>query len=194
MDQKNTIVKCAMHKCLFNHCGTCDQYVITIGVDGKCTAYCETELPVEQKTCHEDCIHFDDSDPMVGPMCLFKHPEPLKEFYEGMPCDYYYALHKKPLRGWRAKGAFLEDTVIDEELHERFKIFLNNWIKEHPPLSKEDQEIMNDIGYIPPKYPNYEECWICQHGGSNNMYCSLSIIPMRGSDGKCCRFSRRSDK
>ena len=44
MDQKNTIVKCAMHQCLFNHCGTCDQYVITIGVNGSCQAYVETEI------------------------------------------------------------------------------------------------------------------------------------------------------
>ena len=92
MDQKNTIVKCAKHKCLFNNRGTCEQYVITIGVDNTCQAYIETEgfTFKEQKTCHDDCIHFDDSDPFVGPICLFKHPEPLKEFYDGMPCDYYH--------------------------------------------------------------------------------------------------------
>lgn len=43
MEQKNTIVKCAKYKCLFNNCGTCDQYVITIGVDNTCQAYTETE-------------------------------------------------------------------------------------------------------------------------------------------------------
>lgn len=107
MDQKNTIVKCTANpNCLFNHNGICDNYVIIIGADGSCQEYVETE----QKTCHDDCIHFDNSDPMVGPICLFKHPEPLKDFYEGMPCKYYYALHKKPLRGWRAKGDFLEDA------------------------------------------------------------------------------------
>ena len=107
MDQKNTIIKCAMYKCLFNHGGTCDQYVITIGVDGSCQAYVETE----QKTCHEDCTHFDDGDMFVGPQCLFKHPEPLKEFYEGMPCEYY---HKK--RGQRAKCNFYEDGWVDPEI------------------------------------------------------------------------------
>ena len=93
MDQKNTIVKCAKHKCLFNNCGTCDQYVITIGEDNTCQAYTETEgfTFKEQKVCHPDCIHFDDSDIMVGPICLFNHPEPLKKFYEGMPCDYYHS-------------------------------------------------------------------------------------------------------
>ena len=110
MDQKNTIVKCAKYKCLFNNCGTCDQYVITIGVDNTCQAYTETEgfTFKEQKTCHPDCIHFDDSDPMIGPICLFNHPEPLKDFVEGMPCDYY---HK---RGLRAKCNFYEDACDDK--------------------------------------------------------------------------------
>ena len=105
MDSKNTIVKCKAHPdCLFNHNGVCDNYVINIGADGKCEGYVETEPIREQKTCHPDCIHFDDSDIIVGPICLFKHPEPLKKFYEGMPCDYY---HK---RGQRAKCNFYEDT------------------------------------------------------------------------------------
>lgn len=68
---------------------------------------------------------------------------------------------------------------------------LNKNIIKIPPMSKEDREIMNDIGYVPPTYPNYDECWICVHGGKSNMYCDLSVIPMIGPDGKCCRFSRR---
>ena len=112
MDQKNTIVKCAKHKCLFNNRGTCEQYVITIGIDNTCQAYTETEgfTFKEQKTCHPDCVHFDDSDPMVGPICLFKHPKPLKNFYEGMPCDYY---HK---RGHRAKCDLFEDEWVNPEI------------------------------------------------------------------------------
>ena len=90
MDQKNTIVKCANNKCLFNYAGICDQYAIKINNDGKCDSYIETEGNTETKCCHDDCIHFDDSDMFVGPQCLFKHPEPLKEFYEGMPCEYYH--------------------------------------------------------------------------------------------------------
>ena len=44
MDQKNTIVKCKAHpNCLFNYNGVCDNYVINIGVDGKCECYVETE-------------------------------------------------------------------------------------------------------------------------------------------------------
>ena len=43
MDQKNTIVKCARHNCLFNHKGVCDNYVINIRADGSCQEYVETE-------------------------------------------------------------------------------------------------------------------------------------------------------
>ena len=44
MDQKNTIVKCTANPtCLFNHNGICDNYVITIGADGSCQEYVETE-------------------------------------------------------------------------------------------------------------------------------------------------------
>lgn len=107
MDQKNTIVKCALHNCLFNHNGVCDNYVINIGADGKCEYYVETESIRGQKTCHPDCIHFDDSDIMVGPVCLFNHPEPLKDFVEGMPCDYY---HK---RGHRAKCNMYDDATFN---------------------------------------------------------------------------------
>lgn len=56
MDQKNTIVKCAMHKCLFNYSGTCDQYIITIGVNGKCTAYCKAN---QQSADNQMCWYCD---------------------------------------------------------------------------------------------------------------------------------------
>ena len=67
MDQKNTIVKCAMHKCLFNHNGTCDQYVITIGVDGKCQAYVET-VPQENSIPRcEDCEYLENTGLLQRP-------------------------------------------------------------------------------------------------------------------------------
>ena len=45
MEQKNTIVKCTANpSCLFNHNGICDNYVITIGADGSCQEYIETEV------------------------------------------------------------------------------------------------------------------------------------------------------
>ena len=169
MDQKNTIVKCAKHKCLFNNCGTCDQYVITIGVDNTCQAYTETEgfTFKEQKVCHPDCIHFDDSDIMIGPICLFNHPEPLKKFYEGMPCDYYHSTNYT--RGQRAKCNFYEDGWIDPEIMKEVcqpftmkiaefnKPNKNKRIIKIPSMSKEDREIMNDIGYVPPTYSHYDD-------------------------------------
>ena len=116
MDQKNTIVKCkAYPNCLFNHNGVCDNYVINIGEDGKCDCYVETEPIRGQKTCQDDCIHFDDSDPMVGPICLFNHPEPLKEFYKDMPCDYYHSTNYT--RGQRAKCNICDDMMDIDDKH-----------------------------------------------------------------------------
>lgn len=44
MEQKNTIVKCnCSPKCLFEHNGVCDNYMINIGADGQCEYYVETE-------------------------------------------------------------------------------------------------------------------------------------------------------
>ena len=67
MDQKNTIVKCyASPNCLFNHNGVCDNYVITIGADGSCQEYVETESE-ETNIIHEhrytckDCVYFQDT-------------------------------------------------------------------------------------------------------------------------------------
>lgn len=156
MNQKNTIVKCAMHKCLFNHCGTCDQYVITIGIDNTCQAYTETEgfTFKEQKTCHPDCIHFDDSDIMVGPICLFKHPEPLKEFYEGVPCDYYHSTNR--LRGQRAKCDFYEGTCDNKEAV---------------------------IDAIQDELLRQQMCWYCDNGSHGN--CKLTAKPVLDRTGKC---------
>ena len=124
MEQRNTIVKChANPSCLFNYNGVCNNYVITIGADGSCQEYVETDMIKTQNetTCHPDCIHFDMGDSMTGPVCLFNHPTPLKDFYEGMPCKYYYALHKKPLKGWIS----IKDDIANEQLREYFQIFSN---------------------------------------------------------------------
>lgn len=206
MDQKNTIVKCAMHKCLFNHCGTCDQYVITIGVDGKCAAYCETELSVEQKTCHEDCIHFDDSDPMGGPMCLFKHPEPLKEFYEGMPCNYY---HKRNNIPHCEDCKYLENTGLLQRpciKHSCYKHRLELPCEDFKPIRGQrakanlfDDAIDEEKDWPPSteqilqRTIDYEleqenqMCWYCDYGKHGK--CKFLIKPMKDSTGECCRFT-----
>lgn len=49
MDQKNTIVKCNRSpKCLFEHNGVCDNYVVNIGADGQCECYVETAPKQEE--------------------------------------------------------------------------------------------------------------------------------------------------
>ena len=197
MDQKNTIVKCTANpNCLFNHNGVCDNYVITIGADGSCQEYVETEDVTIRPVLCEHCGHYEDHGLLQNP--CNKH-ECYRHRKDNACVDFI------AIRGQRAKGNLLEDGMVDPEIVDEvcqpFKIKIAELNKENknktiikiPPMSKEDRAIMNDIGYVPPQYPNYEECWICQYGGGSNMYCSLSVIPMRGPDGKCGRFSRRAE-
>lgn len=78
MDQKNTIVKCyANPNCLFNHNGVCDNYVISIGEDGKCDCYVETE---EKETSFADQYSFVE----------------VKEYKQGQPVTLKIAEFNKP--------------------------------------------------------------------------------------------------
>ena len=88
MDQKNTIVKCNRSpKCLFEHNGVCDNYVINIGADGSCQEYIETAR----------VDNFEISE--VKEIAIYKpgSKEPL-------------LILKEPQRGQRAKCNFYEDT------------------------------------------------------------------------------------
>ena len=88
MDQKNTIVKCKAHpNCLFNHNGICDNYVITIGADGKCDCYVETAR----------VDNFEISE--IEEIAIYKpgSKEPL-------------LVLKEPQKGQRAKCSFIEDS------------------------------------------------------------------------------------
>lgn len=107
MDQKNTIVKCAMHKCLFNHCGTCDQYVITIGVDGSCQEYVETENITIRPVVCEHCGHYEDHGLLQNP--CNKH-ECYRHRKENACVDFI------SIRGQRAKCNFYEDGWVDSEI------------------------------------------------------------------------------
>lgn len=146
MEQKNTIVKCKAHpNCLFNHNGICDNYVINIGANGECESYVETESGY--------------------------NPPSAKEILE-----YAIKLEQEKMRGQRAEGNFYDDacdiSFLREDLEKiqqtleqdsipctmknaEFNKSNKNIIK-IPPMSKEDREIMNDIGYVPPTYPNYD--------------------------------------
>ena len=94
MDQKNTIVKCRAHPdCLFNHNGVCDNYVITIGADGKCECYVETAR----------VDNFGISK--IKEIAIYEpgSKEPLLTL-------------KEPQRGQRAKCNFVEDACDDKEI------------------------------------------------------------------------------
>ena len=100
MEQKNTIVKCTANpNCLFNHNGICDNYVITIGADGSCQEYVETEVV-------ESLIQ----DPVKIGLAF-------KELSKQMDVQ----------RGQRAKCDFFEET-FDEEYEELFNA-ANNMLK-----------------------------------------------------------------
>ena len=98
MDQKNTIVKCNRSpKCLFEHNGVCDNYVIKIGADGQCECYVETAR----------VDNFGISE--IEEIAIYKpgSKEPLLTL-------------EKPKRGQRVKCNFYEDAcdVITEEKNE----------------------------------------------------------------------------
>lgn len=122
MDQKNTIVKCyANPNCLFNHNGRCDNYVISIGEDGKCDCYVETANSEEDKTKEKlkgsdiillnrncgECQYFQDTGLLQCP--CDKHEQYV---YRAAPaCGDF-----KAKRGQRAKSNFFEDGCIDPEI------------------------------------------------------------------------------
>lgn len=92
MDQKNTIVKCNRSpKCLFEHNGVCDNYVINIGADGQCACYVETAR----------VDNFGISE--IEKIAIYKpgSKEPLLTLVESQ-------------RGQRAKCNFYEDTCDDK--------------------------------------------------------------------------------
>lgn len=143
MEQKNTIVKCKAHpNCLFNYNGICNNYVINIGADGKCEGYIETENKYDSPSAQE-----------------------ILEYAIGLE-------REKIQRGQRAEGSFYDDacdiSFLREDLEKIQQTLeqdsipctmktaeFKNIIK-IPPMPKEDREIMNDIGYVPPTYPNYD--------------------------------------
>lgn len=177
MEQKNTIVKCKAHpNCLFNHNGICDNYVINIGADGKCESYIETELVANSI---QDPVKIGLAFKEISKQMDIQRAE--ENFFDNA-CDVSFLEEDLEKIQQTLKQDAIPCTMKTAEFKNIIKI---------PPMPKEDREIMNDIGYVPPRYPNYDECWICIHGGNSNMYCDLSVIPMIGPDGKCCRFSRR---
>ena len=90
-----------MHKCLFNHNGTCDQYVITIGVDGSCQEYVETEDVIIRPVLCEHCGHYEDHGLLQNP--CNKH-ECYRHRKENACVDFI------AIRGQRAKANLFDDA------------------------------------------------------------------------------------
>ena len=210
MEQKNTIVKCKAHpNCLFNHNGICDNYVINIGVDGKCESYVETENEYDSLSAQEILeytIELEREKIKRGQRAKGKFYDDATfnlcsaacHNYDFKGASLYCQLRQEylgPERLMKPCDLFVkaenDKVAVKMKIAELNKPNKNKSTIKIPSMPKEDREIMNDIGYVPSTYPNYDECWICVHGGNSNTYCNLSAIPLIGPDGKCCRFSRR---
>ena len=184
--KKNTIVKCKAHpNCLFNHNGICDNYVINISADGRCESYIETELV---GSLIQDPIEIGLAFKKISKQMDIQRGQRAEGNFYDDACDISFLREDLEKIQKTLEQDSIPCTMKIAELNKPNK---NKNIIKIPPMPKEDREIMNDIGYIPSTYPNYDECWICVHGGNSNTYCNLSVIPMIGPDGKCCRFSRR---
>lgn len=109
MDQKNTIVKCNRSpKCLFEHNGVCDNYVINISADGQCACYVETEESIFISSTCGDCNYFADTGLIQCP--CDKHEQYV--YRKAPACDDF-----KAKRGQRAKCNFIDDMMDIDDKH-----------------------------------------------------------------------------
>ena len=161
MEQKNTRVKCTANpNCLFNHNGICDNYVITIGADGSCQEYIETEDVTIRPVFCEHCGHYEDHGLLQNP--CNKH-ECYRHRKEKACVDFI------SIRGQRAKCNFFEET-FDEEYEALFNT-ANNMLKSSGVELKQVDPM----------------CWYCDHGKHGK--CTFLIRPMKNSNGECGRFT-----
>ena len=160
MDQKNTIVKCTANpSCLFNHNGICDNYVITIGADGSCQEYVETENVTIRPVFCEHCGNYEDHGLLQN---LCNRHECYMHRKENACVDFI------TIRGQRAKCDLFDDA-INEEYEELFNA-ANNMLKSSGVELKQEDQM----------------CWYCDHGKHGK--CKFLAKPMRDSNGECCRF------
>lgn len=103
MEQKNTIVKCLRHNCLWNHRGTCDQYVIPIDANGQCGAFVET-API-----HEEI----DLEALAEAEELYQCATEMLE-RQGVTL---IPSSSESMRGQRAKCDFFEDMMDIDDTH-----------------------------------------------------------------------------
>ena len=161
MEQKNTIVRCTAHpKCLFNHNGVCDNHVITIGPDGNCQEYVETENVTIRPALCEQCGHYEDYGLLQNPCNKLECYRHRKD----NACVDFIAI-----RGQRAKGKIFDD-IYDAEYEELFNATKNMLKSSGVELKQENQM-----------------CWYCDHGEHGK--CSFLVKPIKDSNGECCRFT-----
>ena len=103
MEQKNTIVKCLRYNCLWNHRGTCDQYVIPIDANGQCGAFVET-APIHEEIDLEALAEAEElyqcSTEMLAQQGVTIIPS-----------------SSEPMRGQRAKCNFFDDMMDISDKH-----------------------------------------------------------------------------
>lgn len=185
MDQKNTIVKCAKHKCLFNHCGTCDQYVINIGADGSCQEYVETEVVTIRPVLCEHCGHYEDHGLLQNPCNKHKCYRYRKE----NACIDFIAI-----RGQRVKGNLLEDSMVDSKIVDEVCQPFKMKIAELNKPNKNKSTIRNVV----------PECdlpvcdWSCKHalrsGPSFNPDLWCDLYKMNPAMGLFCSLKEEEEK
>ena len=171
MDQKNTIVKCTANPtCLFNHNGICDNYVITIGADGSCQEYVETEDVTIRPTFCEQCGHYEDHGLLQNP--CNKH-ECYRHRKENACVDFI------AIRGQRAKCNFIEDAMDINDKH----------LGEPIIKIKNPQEITFTVTNAQwnKDFIASQMCWYCDNGKHGK--CKFSTRPMKNANGECCRFT-----
>lgn len=116
MDQKNTIVKCKVHPdCLFCHNGICDSYAITIGADGSCQEYVETEWLEQNKEYYDSCFYCQHALHEKNNKWLYCEIDGLRidRALRGDQCKQFQSVYS---RGQRANCDFYEDGLVDPEI------------------------------------------------------------------------------
>jgi hypothetical protein len=182
MEQKNTIVKCARHNCLWNHCGTCDQYVIPIGVDGQCGAFVETAPK------HEEA----DAETLVEAEGLYQYATEMlaRQGVIIIPSS------SEPKRGQRAKCNFYEDGWADPEIvKEACQPFTCDMMDVNDKHLGEDVTVKipdpKDMGIHftiqntqwNKEFLRDQMCWYCDNGIYGE--CKLTAKPALDRTGKC---------
>ena len=190
MEQKNTIVKCHVHpNCLFNYNGVCDNYVITIGEDGKCQCYVETAI---EETSFIELKGYKKGQPVTLKIAELNKPNKNKSTIRDVvhECDL-------PICDWSCKHALRSGPSFNPDLWcDKMKgkpavgLFCSDYEEEKPIVKiKAPSEITFTAENVQwnKEFIEDQMCWYCDHGKHGK--CKFLAKPMRNSKGECCRFT-----